>query len=91
MIQARPKTRTRPRGLKLQSNTARQNHHSGTAAVPLSALQTLEGKDVVFVRDGDAYQAREVQLGARDARQVAVIGGLRAGEQVAIIRARVRT
>ena len=53
-------------------------------AVPLSALQTLEGKDVVFVRDGDAYQAREVQLGARDARQVAVIGGLRAGEQVVV-------
>ncbi|MEN5427082.1 efflux RND transporter periplasmic adaptor subunit [Stenotrophomonas pennii] len=53
-------------------------------AVPLTALQTLDGKDVVFVREGDSYHARVVQLGARDARQVAVTGGLQAGEQVVV-------
>ncbi|MDR6092801.1 efflux RND transporter periplasmic adaptor subunit [Stenotrophomonas sp. SORGH_AS_0321] len=53
-------------------------------AVPLTALQSLEGKDVVFVREGDTYQARVVQLGARDARQVAVTAGLQAGEQVVV-------
>lgn len=52
--------------------------------VPLAALQTLDGKDVVFVRDGDTYTARPVTLGARDARQVAVSEGLRAGEQVVV-------
>ncbi|AWH27094.1 efflux RND transporter periplasmic adaptor subunit [Stenotrophomonas sp. YAU14D1_LEIMI4_1] len=52
--------------------------------VPLSALQTLGGKDVVFVREGDTYTARPVTLGARDAQQVAVSAGLRAGEQVVV-------
>ncbi|HAL21796.1 MAG TPA: efflux RND transporter periplasmic adaptor subunit [Stenotrophomonas sp.] len=52
--------------------------------VPLSALQTLDGKDVVFVREGDTYTARPVTLGARDAQQVAVSAGLRAGEQVVV-------
>ena len=52
--------------------------------VPLSALQTLDGKDVVFVREGDTYTVRPVTLGARDAQQVAVSAGLRAGEQVVV-------
>lgn len=52
--------------------------------VPLSALQTLDGREVVFVREGDTYSARAVTLGARDARQVAVSAGLRAGEQVVV-------
>ncbi|WP_421567687.1 efflux RND transporter periplasmic adaptor subunit [Stenotrophomonas sp. PD6] len=50
--------------------------------VPLSALQTLDGKDVVFVRSGDTYTARPVRLGARDAQQVEVLDGLAVGENV---------
>ncbi|WP_455549674.1 fatty acid desaturase, partial [Dryocola clanedunensis] len=38
--------------------------------VPLSALQTMDGKDVVFVREGETYTARAVTLGARDARYI---------------------
>lgn len=52
--------------------------------VPQTALQTMDGQDVVFVRDGDTYSARPVTLGARDARQVAVLAGLRPGEQVVV-------
>ncbi len=52
--------------------------------VPLSALQTMEGREVVFVRDGESYAARAVTLGARDAVQVEVLSGLRAGEQVVV-------
>ncbi|WNH48673.1 efflux RND transporter periplasmic adaptor subunit [Stenotrophomonas aracearum] len=52
--------------------------------VPLSALQTLEGKDVVFVRTGDTYTARSVRLGARDATQVEVLEGLAVGENVVV-------
>lgn len=37
--------------------------------VPLSALQTMDGKDVVFVRTGETYTARPVRLGARDANR----------------------
>ena len=52
--------------------------------VPLSALQTMEGREVVFVRDGDTYAARPVVLGARDAGKVEVKDGLRVGEQVVV-------
>lgn len=52
--------------------------------VPLSALQTMEGHDVVFVREGETYTAREVTLGARDASKVEITNGLRAGEQVVV-------
>ena len=52
--------------------------------VPLSALQSMEGREVVFVRDGDTYSARPVVLGARDAAKVEVKQGLRAGELVVV-------
>jgi len=52
--------------------------------VPLTALQTLEGKDVVFVRIGDEYSVRAVTLGNRDAIKVAITAGLQAGEQVVV-------
>lgn len=52
--------------------------------VPLSALQTMEGRDVVFVRDGETYAARPVTLGARDASKVEVKAGLEVGEQVVV-------
>lgn len=52
--------------------------------VPLSALQTMDGVDVVFVRDGETYRVRAVTLGARDAVKVEVKAGLEAGEQVVV-------
>lgn len=53
--------------------------------VPLAALQTDEGnRDVVYVREGDRYEERPVELGRRDARQAEVVAGLRAGEEVVV-------
>lgn len=52
--------------------------------VPLNALQSMDGKDVVFVRSGDTYTARPVRLGARDAGKVEVLDGLTPGEQVVV-------
>lgn len=49
-------------------------------AVKASALQTLEGKTVVFVREGEAFNAREVELGGRDADWVEVTFGVLAGD-----------
>lgn len=53
-------------------------------SVPLSALQRLEGREVVFVREGDEYSARPVQLGERDAERVEIRDGLHAGEWVVV-------
>ena len=55
-----------------------------TRVVPLSALQAMEGRDVVFVRSGDRYTAHPVQLGKRDGRQVEVLGGVEVGDEVVV-------
>jgi cobalt-zinc-cadmium efflux system membrane fusion protein len=49
-------------------------------AVKSSAIQTLEGKTVVFVREGDSFAAREVELGQRDADWVEVRFGILPGD-----------
>jgi cobalt-zinc-cadmium efflux system membrane fusion protein len=50
-------------------------------AVKLSAIQTLKEKSVVFIEEGDVFEAREVKLGARDSKHVEVLDGLKAGEK----------
>ena len=52
--------------------------------VPLASLQTFRDWDVVFVRVGDTYEIRPVELGKRDAQQVDVLSGLKAGDQVVV-------
>lgn len=52
--------------------------------VPLTALQQIDGRDVVFVREGEHYEKRVVTLGRRDARQMEITGGIRAGETVVV-------
>ena len=45
------------------------------------ALQEIEGKTVVFVAEGDAFEARVVEIGVKDNERVEVISGLRPGER----------
>ena len=52
-------------------------------AVRASAIQTVEGQTVVFVREGEVFETRKVQLGDRDADWVAIKAGLKAGETYA--------
>ncbi|WNH53949.1 efflux RND transporter periplasmic adaptor subunit [Stenotrophomonas oahuensis] len=52
--------------------------------VPLTAVQTLDGQYVVFVRTGDTYTSRPVKLGARDAQKAEVLEGLSVGEEVVV-------
>jgi membrane fusion protein, heavy metal efflux system len=51
-----------------------------SVAVKSSALQTHENRTVVFVRNGDAFEPREVELGERDAALVEVTFGLLEGD-----------
>jgi cobalt-zinc-cadmium efflux system membrane fusion protein len=48
--------------------------------VKVGALQTLENKTVVFVREGDALEARAIEIGHADAEHAEVKAGLTAGE-----------
>ncbi len=52
--------------------------------VPLTALQTYEGRETVFVQHGDEYEARAIETGRRDARQVQVLAGVQPGERVVV-------
>jgi membrane fusion protein, heavy metal efflux system len=49
-------------------------------AVRTSALQSLDGKNVVFVRNGDRFEPREVALGNRDQDWVEVTFGVLPGD-----------
>jgi membrane fusion protein, heavy metal efflux system len=50
-------------------------------AVRVSAIQMLENKTVIFVREGDKVEARPVLTGEMDAKHVEVKEGLSAGER----------
>jgi cobalt-zinc-cadmium efflux system membrane fusion protein len=49
-------------------------------AVKSSAIQTFENRTVVFVREGERFEPREVELGSRDADYVEVTLGLVEGD-----------
>ncbi len=49
--------------------------------IPLSALQTVEGKTIVFVQHEDGgFEPQAVQTGRRDFQQVEIIHGLKQGQ-----------
>lgn len=52
--------------------------------VPRTALQKIEGKQVVFARTAAGFEKREVTLGKSDEDAVEVVAGLAAGEAIAV-------
>ena len=52
-------------------------------AVKASALQTVENRTVVFVRDGDKFEARDVEIGERDPEFVEITFGVLEGDMYA--------
>lgn len=52
-------------------------------AVPASALQTLNGETVVFVRNAEGFQARVVEVGRSNSTAAEIVFGLFPGDQVA--------
>ena len=62
--------------------TVEQQH--AALVVPLSALQTFRDWEVVFIRVGDTYEVRPVELGKRDGSQVEILSGIQAGDAVVV-------
>jgi cobalt-zinc-cadmium efflux system membrane fusion protein len=52
-------------------------------AVPAAAVQSMNGRKVVFVRTSEGFEKRDVVLGLRDDGMVEVTSGLAAGETIA--------
>lgn len=53
-------------------------------AVRREAIQSFEGHPVVFVRHGDAFEPRQLVIGARDQEHVEVLQGLSSGAEYVI-------
>ena len=49
-------------------------------AIKSTALQTHENRTVVFVRSGENFEVRDVEIGARDPEQVEVLRGITDGD-----------
>jgi cobalt-zinc-cadmium efflux system membrane fusion protein len=49
-------------------------------AVKNAAIQQIDDKSVVFVQEGDSFEAREVKLAVRDNLRVQIAAGIAAGE-----------
>jgi membrane fusion protein, heavy metal efflux system len=56
---------------------------SGGISVPEEAIQTVEGRDVVFVRTANGFTAAPVIVGQRTAGRAQITSGLRAGQTIA--------
>ena len=52
--------------------------------VAKSALQTIEGKRVVFVRTEEGFEKREIEVGRSDDDAFEVVSGLKSGEEIAV-------
>ena len=62
-------------------------HKTENATIaPLAAVESVGGKDYVYVKAGLGFEKRAVELGNRSNTQVAVLSGVRPGEEVRLSR-----
>lgn len=67
--------------------TPRGTATSGRIVLPEEAVQSVEGRNVVFVRTRDGFQATPVGIGARVGGRVEILEGLRPGAVVVTVGA----
>jgi len=80
-IVANPNQRLRP-GLFVTGRLT-LSERKVAVAVKSSALQTIDNQTVVFVRDGDKFEARDVEIGERDSQFVEITFGVLEGDKYA--------
>lgn len=57
---------------------------SSAIVVPDEAVQSVEGRDVVFVRTAKGFEARPVTVGQRSAGRAEIVAGLNPGQSIAV-------
>ena len=60
------------------------DRQSAGLVVPLTAVQTFRDWDVVFIRNGDTYEVRPVELGKRDGERVEILSGIKPGDPIVV-------
>ncbi len=72
-------------GETVRASIALEGSAGGTQlAIPRTAVQTVEDKPSVFVREKDGFAIKHVVLGGNAAGYVKVMGGLEGNEQIAV-------
>lgn len=56
------------------------SEQAAQVVVQESAIQTIEGKPVVFIEDGEAFRASAVEIGGRDGRFAEILFGVLPGD-----------
>ncbi|WP_049974380.1 efflux RND transporter periplasmic adaptor subunit [Azospirillum sp. B4] len=69
------------------SGTLEADAQPADLMVPEEAVQTLEGRTVVFVPVPEGFERRPVTVGRTDGRNAEVLSGLKPGEAVASVNA----
>jgi multidrug efflux pump subunit AcrA (membrane-fusion protein) len=62
------------------------SHSESSLLIPREGVESRDGKWFVRVKSGDQFVPREVKLGMSDNLHVAVLDGVREGEEIAIDR-----
>jgi multidrug efflux pump subunit AcrA (membrane-fusion protein) len=60
------------------------SEEQNTTIVPLEAVHWDAGKAFVYVKNGERFDRRTVELGRRNDLQAAIVSGVKAGEEVAL-------
>ena len=61
----------------------RNSASSSSIGITEEAVQSVEGKDVVFIKTANGFQATNVTIGQRSAGRVEIVAGLKPGANVA--------
>ncbi|MCH7798912.1 MAG: efflux RND transporter periplasmic adaptor subunit [Planctomycetes bacterium] len=67
-------------GLFVTARVVVDRVHAGVV-VPKTAIQTIDGEQVVFVETSDGFEARHVRSGRSDAGSVEILAGLEPGDR----------
>lgn len=69
------------------TNTFTLAQATNTPALPLSAVfSSADSTRYVFLKDGEIYRPRAVEVGIADTRRVQILSGLKIGDEVALSR-----
>src|SRR3546814_6109846 len=79
------------RSVRLRPSRGAETGGPARIVVADEALQTLEGRDVVFVRTNNGFRAQKVTVGQRSAGRVEIVSGLKPGQIVATKNAFLRS
>lgn len=53
-------------------------------ALPKNSIQELDGQTIVFVKEGERFYPRQVEIGRTDSRLIEIVKGIQIGQQVVV-------